>query len=105
MLKITSNRNQGVALLMLEGRLAGPWVKELETSWRTIKQTETGILLIDLRGITFIEPEGKALLTKMWQEGAQLIATGCCNKPLVEEITNSRSQDLPHNGNHAHEDT
>jgi hypothetical protein len=29
-------------------------------------------------------------LSRMWQEGAELIATGCCNRPIVEQITGSR---------------
>lgn len=92
MLKITSDNNQGSVQLTLEGRLVGPWVKELEEFWRHMPVPEQGSLIVDLRGVTFIEETGKALLAEMWQEGAELIATGCCNKPMIAQITGSRKR-------------
>ena len=76
--------------LTLEGRLIGPWVNELEQAWQCIKQSEGGTLVVDLTGVTFIEESGKGLLGRMWREGAELIATGCCNRSIVEHITGSR---------------
>ena len=76
--------------LTLEGRLIGPWVNELEQAWQDIKQSGEGALVVDLTGVTFIEESGKHLLSRMWQEGAKLIATGCCNRSIVEHITGSR---------------
>lgn len=90
MLKITSDNNQGSIQLTLEGRLAGAWVKELEQSWRHMTASERGALVVDLKGVTFIEETGKTLLLEMWRAGAELIATGCCTKPIVENITGSR---------------
>jgi anti-anti-sigma regulatory factor len=95
MLKITSGNRQGSAQLTLEGRLAGVWVKELEQFWRHMPASDQGSLIIDLRGVTFIEEAGKALLAEMWQTGAELIATGCCNKPMIEQITGSRQRATP----------
>lgn len=93
MLKITSDNSQGSAQLTLEGRLAGVWVTELEQFWRHMAASEQGSLIVDLRGVTFIEETGKALLAEMWREGAELIAAGCCNKPMIEQITGSRQSD------------
>ncbi|HEX5646526.1 MAG TPA: hypothetical protein VFX56_06115 [Nitrospira sp.] len=87
MLKITSDNSQTPTRLTLEGRLAGVWVKELEQFWRHIPASEPGSLIVDLRGVTFIETTGKALLAEMWRAGAELIATGCCNKSMIEQIT------------------
>ena len=87
MLKITSDNSQTLTRLTLEGRLAGAWVKELEQFWRHLPALEPGSLIVDLRGVTFIEETGKALLAEMWQAGAELIATGCCNKSTIEQIT------------------
>ncbi len=79
MLKITQQRDAALESVsfMLEGRLAGPWVAELETCWR----------VVDLTGVTFVDAKGKALLTQMWQQGAQLHAVGCLTRCIVEEIT------------------
>lgn len=90
MLRITSERTPDSVRFTLEGRLTGPWAMELEAVWRTVKQSRTGSLLVDLTGVTFIGEDGKALLTRMWQEGAELIAQGCCTGHMVEEITGAR---------------
>jgi len=41
--------------------------------------------------VTFIDPQGKALLTKMWQQGVKLHAVGCLTRCIVEEISKSDS--------------
>ena len=87
MLKITTHTTPDITRIALEGRLAGPWVEELERSWREINKNLEGSLVVDLTGVTFIEQTGKTLLARMWREGAQLLAAGCCTKSIVEEIT------------------
>ena len=89
MLKITQQRDAASesASFMLEGRLAGPWVAELETCWRQMAVSQRGRTVIELTGVTFVDAEGKALLIQMWQQGAQLHAVGCLTRCIVEEIT------------------
>jgi hypothetical protein len=36
--------------------------------------------------VTFIDDKGKALLVEMHQHGAELVAEGCMNSAIVEEI-------------------
>lgn len=95
MLKITTKHEPKVIQLVLEGRLAGPWLNELEQSWDSIKDPMTVRHIVDLTGVTYIEEQGMTLLNRMWHDGAEFIVTGCCNKPLVERITNSRSRSQP----------
>jgi anti-anti-sigma regulatory factor len=87
MLKITQQRDVSSVLFMLEGRLAGPWVKELETCWRQFLASSQSHAVVDLTGVTFVDTDGKALLTSMWQQGAELRAAGCLTRCIVEEIT------------------
>ncbi len=91
MLKITSHRTSNAARLMLEGRLTGPWVHELERVWLTVKPADPLSLVVDLTSVTFIGEDGKALLNRMWREGATFVANGCCTGHIVEEITGSQS--------------
>lgn len=91
MLKITIHPEAGTTRLMLEGRLAGPWVEELDRCWRGVAGTGPNHLVVDLSGVTFIAPEGKALLTKMWQQGAKLHAAGCLTTCIVDEIAKTGS--------------
>lgn len=89
MLKITSQQDpvrQGMSLV-IEGRLAGPWVEELRVACRRVTENQQCCVRIDLTGVTFIDPDGKALLARLWREGAELRATGCLTRCIVEEIT------------------
>jgi hypothetical protein len=88
MLKITMRMEAGLMTFELEGKLAGPWVKELELCWRSAASTQRFYpLRVDLSSVTFIDEAGKELLRKMYLEGAKLAATGCLNKCIVEGIT------------------
>ena len=89
MLKITTHIDidAGLTVFSLEGRLAGPWVAELERCWRTVPSTRaTHRLRVDLTGVTHVDNEGKILLVRMHQDGADLIAAGCLTKCIVDEI-------------------
>ncbi len=90
MLKITLQSEAGVLFYQLEGKLAGPWVKELERCWRSAADTQQSYpVRVDLSAVTFIDGDGKALLGQMYKEGAELVASGCLNKCIVEEVMQS----------------
>ena len=95
MLKITTTYEPETVRLILEGRLAGPWLRELEQAWQSINDSMTAHHIVDLTGVTYIEEQGKTLLNQLWHEGAEFIASGCCNKPLVERMTRTRSRSQP----------
>ncbi|MGH7184186.1 MAG: hypothetical protein ACREJN_19735 [Nitrospiraceae bacterium] len=89
MLKITERQDTASdsMSLILEGQLAGPWVEELNSYWHEMLANQQNYIMIDLAGVTFIDANGKALLTRLWQQGAELRATGCMTRCVVEEIT------------------
>ena len=87
MLKITIHPGAEAMRLTLEGRLAGPWVEELDRCWTKVAGSGQKPVVVDLSGVTFIDPDAKALLTKMWQQGAKLHAVGCLTKCIVEDLT------------------
>jgi hypothetical protein len=89
MLKITHYSNETSTTLRLEGRVAGPWLAELARSWQRVLESEPNSKVVDLTGVTFIEPQGRRMLSRMWREGAEFVATGCLTKCIVEEITRS----------------
>jgi len=87
MLKITTRMKGRAPLFELEGRLAGPWVAELERCWMTTPKPEgKDGACVDLTSVTYIDADGKALLVRMHREGADLIAAGCLTKCVVDEI-------------------
>ena len=88
MLKITTHTNTQSTTLQLEGRLAGPWVGELERCWlSTVSAKTRSPLSVDLSAVTFVDAEGKELLNKIYQAGAELVASGCLTSCVVNEIT------------------
>jgi hypothetical protein len=90
MLKITIQRKVGGMTLALEGKVAGPWVRELELCWHSAAgMQQSDPVRVDLSSVTFIDEEGKSLLEKMYREGAELVASGCLNRCIVEGIIQS----------------
>ncbi len=87
MLKITTLLNAKSTVLRLEGRLAGPWVQELERCWDSTVGTPTDHpLCLDLSAVTYVDSDGKDLLKKIHRQGAKLIASGCLTSCIVNEI-------------------
>jgi anti-anti-sigma regulatory factor len=88
MLKITTLRENNRTILKLEGRLAGPWVQEVESCC-----VQGSDLSVDMSAVTYVDSEGKHLLKKLYQRGAKLIASGCMTNCLVHEIAHGEQTD------------
>jgi anti-anti-sigma regulatory factor len=86
MLKVTTTDQNQTVTLKLEGKLVGPWVQEVTRVWDDTARTPRGGYVIDLRSVTFIDSPGRALLATMSRHGAQLIATDCLTRNIVDEI-------------------
>ena len=72
MLRITVHSNPGSLTIQLEGRLAGPWVRELEECWQsTLARQGKPTLCVDLTEVTFIDAEGRACLAALYRQGLQ----------------------------------
>ena len=85
MLKITTQIDPTRTIFELEGRLAGAWVQELQDCWRKAANSDRPVRVMVCE-VTFIDDKGKALLAEMHQQGAELVAEGCMNSAIVEEI-------------------
>lgn len=84
MLKITTQTDAVKTIFELEGKLAGAWVEELECCWRAISGQQP--ITIRLKAVTFIDHQGKELLSRIYKGGNELVAEGCMTKAIVEEI-------------------
>ncbi len=89
MLKVTTRQDGDSITLVVEGRLAGPWVQELHDCWGHVTGHGQKSVVVNLTGVTFIDQSGQELLHRLWQKGAGLKAAGCLNKCLVDQITAS----------------
>ena len=80
--------------LMLEGRLVGPWVRELENSWqRALAAEPRRSILVNLANVSFVDSDGIELLTRMCRQGVRLESTGIMMNSIVEQI--ERRADKP----------
>ena len=87
MMRITADTSHEPPVLKLEGNLAGPWVTETETAWGQLKKDHPKErLIVNLAGVTFVDGEGKMLLARMFQLGAEFSAAHGLTKYIVERI-------------------
>jgi anti-anti-sigma regulatory factor len=77
MLKIDTIESASEIVLSLHGRLAGPWVDELESQWRRTQATAGGRpVAVDLTGVTGIDGAARYLLQLMRVRNVSLV--GAC---------------------------
>lgn len=87
MMKATIERDAAQTLVLVEGRIAGPWVKELEQVWNGIRANEgSRTITIELKDVTFINDAGKELLRRMAIEGASIRGFGCSTSAVINSI-------------------
>jgi hypothetical protein len=95
MLRITVHDTPESLTFQLEGRLARPWVEEVEKCrQRTLSGRRCPAVRFDLVGVTFIDAAGKAYLRDMHRQGAEFVAADCLTKAVVAEITRASLSDF-----------
>ena len=60
-------------------------MQELEGCWREASDSERSVKVL-LCAVTFIDDKGRDLLVEMYRRGAELVAEGCMNKAIVQDI-------------------
>jgi hypothetical protein len=93
MLRITIRETADELAINLEGRVAGPWVAELEQVWTEAKQRlNDRDVSLDLRDVTYMDEDGKQILRRIEMEtGADLIATTPWTRHLVAQIRDTKA--------------
>jgi anti-anti-sigma regulatory factor len=90
MLRITAHSGSERFALKLEGWLTGPWVEELDTTWRRAAETlGDRRICIDLSEVDFVDEAGRELLTRMYRAGVAFVTRGCVMPELVREMSAS----------------
>ena len=87
MLKITVQNSPDAPRLVLDGKLAGEWVRVLRREWETMaSENPAPKVTLDLSGVTFVDEEGKKLLSSMLKRGAELTEPRVLLKYVVDEL-------------------
>jgi hypothetical protein len=84
-IRITCQNEAALTRLILEGKLAGACVDELDKCWHDAP-AKWSSLLIDLTSVSFIDDRGKQLLKRMHDHGAILISSSIMSRCLIEEL-------------------
>jgi hypothetical protein len=93
MLRIHIGQDRDVTTFRLEGKLAGPWVAELDKCWQIhLLGGAVEPIIVDLAGITFVDDPGTELLKRMHRQGIKLTARGCLTMGLIERIKDEISK-------------
>lgn len=96
MLKIHTEQagpgREDVTTLILAGRLAGPWVQVVRRCWQLADSTPGMRCCLDLRDVSYIDRDGRALLADMSARGAEFLASGCLTEAIVNELRAGSSQ-------------
>ena len=81
MLRVTRKDNPNGTTLMLEGKLSGPWVDEVQKCWAGCQL----LIQVNLRDVSYVDGRGKDLLIRMEKEGASLVGVSDFIRHLLSE--------------------
>jgi hypothetical protein len=88
MLKISIENGKGRRLLVLEGKLIAPWTSELRNVCQGITSDhDERELVLDVRGITDISPDGEEVLYCLMVQGAKFRGSGVFMKQVLRQLT------------------
>ena len=91
MLKITVVEDRRQRRLIVEGRLIAPWAAELMSAYESAKtDLEERELVVDLRSLTAISPEGEAVLLQLMREKARFLC-GLYMREVLKQLASKTS--------------
>jgi hypothetical protein len=86
MLKITVVQGRCQLRLIVEGRLIAPWAAELTSAYEAARtDLEDRELVVDLRSLTGISPEGDAVLLQLVREEVRFLC-GVYSRQVLKQL-------------------
>ena len=86
MLKITVVEDQRQRRIIVEGKLIDPWSAELRSAYQTARTNlQDRELIVDLRSLTAISPEGEAVLLQLMREKVKFLS-GLYMKEVLKQL-------------------
>ena len=80
MLRITQREER----LMVEGRIAGPWVRELRRATEECLESHPSAVL-DLSGVSYVDAEGASLLRSLVARRVPILSSSAFVKAMLRE--------------------
>jgi hypothetical protein len=95
MLRVSHSDSPDGQRWSLCGRLAGPWVEELRSCWRHVRErAPLARAVVDLKDVVFIDEAGERLLAEMQTAGTELVAAGVENQHVIATLKDRSSRPL-----------
>ena len=95
MLRITYNGTAREQRWTLCGRLSGPWVEELRSTWERIRgESNGGMCVVDLSDVTSIDERGESLLRTMKEGGVRFVARGVDMRHILNHLRSKAQPSL-----------
>jgi anti-anti-sigma regulatory factor len=86
MLKITVVEDPRQRRMIVEGKLIAPWAAELTSTYQTVRTNlQDRELIVDLRSLTAISPEGEDVLLQLMREKVQFLC-GVYMKEVLRQL-------------------
>jgi hypothetical protein len=93
MLKITIVDTPTEQRIVLIGKLAGPWVGELQRVWEGSRERlGNQRRVVDLNDVTLIDHSADGMLATMMKEGAELVGNSMVNQWLIQAFKEGKTQ-------------
>jgi len=87
MVKIQIRELKDRIVLEVEGRLTGAFVGEVQSAWSTALAKRPGRKVqVDLKSVTCVDREGRALLRSMHGQGVEFLRAGLATQDILDEI-------------------
>ena len=86
MLKITVIEGQRRRRVIVEGKLIGPWTAELTSAYQRARtDLQDRELIVDLRSLTAISPDGEDVLLQLLREKVKFVC-GVYTKEVLRQL-------------------
>ena len=87
MVKIEVRQLDDRIVLEVEGRLTGAFVREVQSAWETARANRPGCKVqVDLKSVTCVNREGRALLRSMHGEDVEFLRAGLATQDILDEV-------------------
>jgi hypothetical protein len=91
MVKIQVRESKDRIVLEVEGRLTGAFVPEVQSAWSAaIANRPSSKVHVDLKNVTCVDREGRALLRSMHGQGVEFLRAGIATQDILDEILQKR---------------
>lgn len=96
MLRITILGGETLETILLEGKVAGPWVEEFDRAWHDLGPSMgSKRLQVDLRSVDFVDAKGTQLLRQIYQQTKACFLT---SSPLTQHFADDAMRNVTRNG-------